>query len=81
MTLHGLHDDHGEGFSPGELLLDYHRWEALSNERAPKLAASVRRWLDAWRTADLAIFPMDDSHRKIMRQGHYLGWFDREHAV
>jgi hypothetical protein len=62
------------GFSPSELLADYHEWEKGSRQAEPTLRPETKNWLYAWRMWDLACSPMDDNDRRRTRYGHYLGW-------
>ena len=64
------------GFRPSELKLDYTEWVDLVSNR--ELASDLKKWLYCWKAWDLACSPMDDDERRIVRYGHYLGWFDAE---
>jgi hypothetical protein len=66
-----------DGFAPDELQLGYTAWTRLSESRRKHLSAGVRAWLGAWNLWDLACSPMDDKERRLIRYGHYLGWWDR----
>lgn len=63
------------GFTSTELLLGYHDWKELSEFRLPHLRKEVRQWFAAWQQWDIACSPMDDDERRVIRCGHYFGWF------
>jgi hypothetical protein len=67
-----------DGFTPDELRLGYLEWKPLSEERKPYLAERIRRWLADWEIWDFACSPMNDDERRMIRYGHYLGWWDRD---
>lgn len=69
-----------DGFTRGELVLRSKAWRALVHSRQEHLHPSVREWLAAWNLWDLACSPMDDNERRMIRYGHYLGWWDRRHS-
>lgn len=64
-----------DGFTRDELLLDYAAWSDLSEHRKKHLSADAREWLGAWTLWDFACSPMDDSERRLLRYGHWLGWW------
>lgn len=64
------------GFTPSELMLGYNDWKPLSEARLKHLLPDVRAWLHAWKRWDLACSPMDDNERRLIRYGHYLGWWE-----
>jgi hypothetical protein len=70
--------DETAGFTPDELTLGYTEWKRLVEKRRKQLAPEVRQWLGRWQSWDLACSPMDDNERRLIRYGHYLGWWHRE---
>ena len=60
-----------------EVQLPYDKWDMLQKERRPSLSDEARAWLDKWNVWDFACSPMDDAERRLIRLGHYLGWFHR----
>jgi hypothetical protein len=65
----------GSDFSLDEVRLPYDKWEKLQRERRSSLSAEARTWLDKWDMWDFACSPMADEERRLIRLGHYLGWF------
>lgn len=57
---------------PSDLLLGYSEWKALEKPESPEFQA----WLAAWELHDLIADLADDEKRKLIRLGHYCGWFD-----
>ena len=61
-------------FTPTELQLPYPEWVGVATG---SMAPGLQAWLAKWNLLDLAWSPMDDNRRRLLRYGHYLGWFDR----
>lgn len=64
-----------ESFKPSELLSSYPEFKKISENRKKTLNKETKKWLKEWELWDLACSPMDDNERKLIRYGHYLGWF------
>lgn len=64
--------------SKDSLMLDYLSFNKLCKEKRNLLSSDVYAWLVSWEMLDLSLSPMDDEKRKLLRYGHYLGWFDRD---
>lgn len=62
------------GFKPSELGSSYKRWQRLIKEK--ELSEDTQRWLYAWESYDFMNSPMRDKERRLLRQGHYVGWFN-----
>ena len=62
-------------FTQHELCLPYNKWNELQEGRRERLREDVCAWLDQWNAWDLACSPMSDEKRRLIRLGHYLGWF------
>ncbi len=62
------------GLTGDELQLNYTDWCKLITERRKDMTPDLRRWLGAWQVLDLHMSPMDDTARRQIRYGHYLGW-------
>lgn len=65
-------------FSPTELKLPYLEWNEIAPIPPPRdsMTPELAEWLWAWHWWDLACSPMPDNERRLIRRGHYLGWFD-----
>lgn len=61
------------GFKPSELKLPYNEFKRISQQRL--LDEDTQDWLNEWNRYDLAISPIDDDTRKVLRYGHHKGWF------
>lgn len=66
------------GFTPEELKLGYIEWANLVESRRSSLHPEIMLWLSKWELWDLACSPMDDDARRMIRRGHYLGWWHRD---
>jgi hypothetical protein len=62
-------------FNLMEVRLPYDEWDLLQKEKRPSLSDEARAWLDRWNAWDFACSPMDDAERRLIRLGHYMGWF------
>lgn len=56
------------------LARDEERWSKRPSTH-PTISPEDDEWLNAWELWDLACSPMQDEERKLIRYGHYLGWF------
>ena len=66
------------GFTTSELTLSYPEFKAL--EKQP-MSEELQKWLREWNLLDLAISPTGyDDTRKMLRLGHYTGWFGRDES-
>lgn len=61
---------------PSDLLLTYSAFSLYIQRVRGRLSTEELAWLIAWEAHDLAMSPMPDEHRRYLRYGHYLGWFD-----
>jgi hypothetical protein len=61
---------------PSDLLLSYSAFSIYIQRVRGRLSAEELAWLAAWESHDLAKSPMPDEHRRYLRYGHFLGWFD-----
>lgn len=61
-----------EFFKPSELLLSYSEFKELSDVPC---SSDLQEWLNAWNAWDFACSPLNDSERKQIRYGYYLGWW------
>jgi hypothetical protein len=67
--------DYPEGYlRPSDLLLPFIEFKQIDKS---KLNPKTLCWLKHWELFDLATSPRDDEERKLIRYGHYLGWFER----
>ncbi|EZP75015.1 hypothetical protein H839_15983 [Parageobacillus genomosp. 1] len=57
---------------PSDLLVPYSKWREINPE---ELTNEEREWYREWESHDLSVSPMSDEERKLIRYGHYLGWF------
>jgi len=62
-------------FTLDEVQLPYDQWDKLQRDRLPLLSDEARLWLGRWNAWDFACSPMDDDKRRLIRLGHYLGWY------
>lgn len=58
---------------PTTLLLSYTEFKKYTDEN--EITGELRQWLNEWESWDLACSPMDDNERKLIRYGHFLGYF------
>jgi len=63
-------------FIPSELTLPYQEWEKCVESKRAILTDDAWKWLTRWNDWDFACSPRDDNERRLIRLGHYLGWFD-----
>jgi len=59
---------------PSTLNLSYAEWVHFVSTN--KFSLRLIPWLAAWNSTDFARSPMPDSDRKLLRYGHYIGFFD-----
>lgn len=69
------------GFSGSELQLSYTKFKALADSRKSTLDDEVKKWLWEWDRYDFATSPRDDDERRLIRYGHFLGYFAALEAV
>ena len=65
-------------FSPSELKSSYSKFKEVTNSKFDSLDDETKEWLSEWSRYDLAISPIDDDERKVLRYGHHLGWFSHK---
>lgn len=63
-------------FKPSDMLLGYNEFEELCGRVRKELDNDDECFLYAWEMQDLAMSPMPDDNRKILRLGYFYGYFD-----
>lgn len=65
-----------DDFTPDEVMTDFYKFKEICGNK--KLNREAMMWLNARKSWDLACSPMDDNERKLIRYGHYLGWYSSQ---
>jgi hypothetical protein len=64
-----MHDE----FTPEEIILCFDEFKKICKLKV--LNKNSQNWLNSWSLWDLSCSPMEDKDRRLIRYGHYLGWF------
>jgi len=66
-----------QGLSVDELKQDYTEYKKMINTLRlyNLLSEDLRKWSYEWELLDLHTSPMEDKDRKLIRYGHYTGYF------